>query len=198
MTATPEPQVSDDQRAVNSSSAARSRSALTALVADNDQQLARITALLNDLDVAQFTASEAPNDSIGGHVRHLLEHYDQLFHAQDGRVDYDERQRDARLEACPDNACRRIAAVREALPRLRPGPIRLAHGSQSPHDPRDNVLESSVERELHFLVSHTVHHMALIALFARRLGLTVPASFGVTPSTLNHRLQGGHPASDLP
>jgi hypothetical protein len=43
---------------------------------------------------------------------------------------------------------------------------------------------SSAERELQFLLSHTVHHYALIALMLRTQGYEPGAEFGVAPSTL--------------
>lgn len=45
---------------------------------------------------------------------------------------------------------------------------------------------STLERELQFLASHTVHHYALIALTLRAQGVTVGTDFGMAPSTLRH------------
>ena len=46
---------------------------------------------------------------------------------------------------------------------------------------------STVRRELIFLVSHTVHHYALIAVMLRHQAVGLPADFGVAPSTLRHQ-----------
>ena len=46
---------------------------------------------------------------------------------------------------------------------------------------------STIERELQFLASHTVHHFTVIALLLRLDGVEVDADFGVAPSTLHHR-----------
>ncbi|MEP0552783.1 MAG: hypothetical protein ABJE29_00430, partial [Balneola sp.] len=45
---------------------------------------------------------------------------------------------------------------------------------------------SSIRRELQFLVSHTVHHYALIGLILKTMDVEVPEDFGVAPSTLKH------------
>ncbi len=45
---------------------------------------------------------------------------------------------------------------------------------------------SSLGRELQFLVSHTVHHYALIAIASRMQGIWPKESFGVAPSTLKY------------
>jgi hypothetical protein len=46
---------------------------------------------------------------------------------------------------------------------------------------------STVRRELQFLLSHTVHHYALIAMICHRHQRPVESDFGVAPSTLNYR-----------
>ena len=46
---------------------------------------------------------------------------------------------------------------------------------------------SSVGRELQFLVSHTVHHSAMVAASCRVRGLPVSSDYGVAPSTQRHR-----------
>jgi hypothetical protein len=45
---------------------------------------------------------------------------------------------------------------------------------------------SSIGRELQFLLSHTIHHYALIALALRLQGYEPSAEFGVAPSTLQY------------
>jgi uncharacterized damage-inducible protein DinB len=47
-------------------------------------------------------------------------------------------------------------------------------------------VETTVGRELAFVLSHTVHHNALIAVMARTLGVPVPDLFGYAPSTIAH------------
>ncbi|NIP97468.1 MAG: hypothetical protein GWO24_30170, partial [Akkermansiaceae bacterium] len=44
-------------------------------------------------------------------------------------------------------------------------------------------------RELQFLVSHTVHHFAMIGGICRALGVALEDDFGVAPSTIRHRVQ---------
>jgi hypothetical protein len=48
------------------------------------------------------------------------------------------------------------------------------------------VSASSVGRELQYLVAHTVHHFALMAVALRTCGHRLPDEFGVAPSTLRH------------
>ena len=46
--------------------------------------------------------------------------------------------------------------------------------------------DSSASRELEFLLSHTVHHYALIGVICQLAGQTLPKDFGMAPSTLRH------------
>ena len=48
-------------------------------------------------------------------------------------------------------------------------------------------VPTSPGRELAFVLSHTVHHNALIRVMVKLLGADVPADFGYAPSTLAHR-----------
>jgi hypothetical protein len=48
---------------------------------------------------------------------------------------------------------------------------------------------STTGRELQFLVSHTVHHFAMIGGICRALEVEMEENFGVAPSTLRHRAQ---------
>ena len=44
-------------------------------------------------------------------------------------------------------------------------------------------VQTSLGRELAFVVQHTIHHAALIAVLLDILGVRVPADFGYAPST---------------
>ena len=48
---------------------------------------------------------------------------------------------------------------------------------------------SSVERELHFVLLHAIHHYAMMAEALRARGLAVPEGLGVAPATRGHRLR---------
>jgi len=56
------------------------------------------------------------------------------------------------------------------------------------NDAGENAWQiSSFGRELAFLLSHTVHHQALIAVICRQLNVPLAAEFGVASATLRHR-----------
>jgi hypothetical protein len=59
-----------------------------------------------------------------------------------------------------------------------------AHVIVSLEDEAPHWCASTVARELQFLLSHTVHHYALVALVLRLRGFEPGEEFGVAPSTL--------------
>jgi hypothetical protein len=152
-------------------------------------------AALTRMSPCQFGGSPREDVSpISAHFRHVIEHY-QAFLAglDDGRVDYDARPRDRRLEEDQEIAiatAEEIAIRLELLeerPRWRQVFINAASeaGLTDAHD----WTASTVGRELGFLLSHTIHHYALIRFLASDHGLTLERDFGVAPSTIRHRDQ---------
>ena len=165
---------------------------LPALVADNILLLEQLADVLGGLPPGAYDGGDdrCLGSSIGGHVRHCLEHYGSFFDGLDGGVlDYDQRARDRRLQVEVDAACSALRATAAALARrltfarLDRQVRVLAEGDESDGD----VTASSIGRELGFLLSHTIHHCALIAVMMRLRGLATPPGFGVAPSTLRHR-----------
>lgn len=129
---------------------------------------------------------------IGAHVRHVLEHYRMFLEGMvAGAVDYDARSRDRRLEVEPEAAVAAAEVVIGALgtiPATRlAAPITVTANVVRDGSSVPEWTGTTVQRELMYLLSHTVHHYALISLLARDLGVALPADFGVAPSTLAHR-----------
>lgn len=127
--------------------------------------------------------------SLGGHVRHCLDHFDALLLGHEhGIIDYDQRDRGTPIETDRRAALAAIARFSDRLPAAckdcDAGPIRVR--SLVAADGTAIESESSFERELVFVLSHTIHHNALIAAICRTLGISLPHGFGYAPSTLAH------------
>ena len=148
-----------------------------------------LAAVDDDLLSARSTTSRG--SSAGAHLRHVLECYRCFLGGRkSGRVDYDARQRERRIETCCEHAGAVIAEVVSGLESLRPAeirkPLEVRVDAAAWRDPENTWSRSSVARELQFLLSHTVHHYALIAMILRGHGFEPGADFGVAPSTLAH------------
>lgn len=125
-----------------------------------------------------------PRTSIGAHFRHNLEFARQLLSGiASGSVDYTARLRDERIAVDRDLAVRemrRVIAELRAIPVATLGTALSVRSDASP----ETWAASSVARELDFLLSHTVHHYALIAIRLGSYGIELPSDFGVAPSTI--------------
>ncbi len=154
--------------------------------------LRQTDCLLQSVDSTTYSAAVpvAFNGSIGGHVRHCLDHFLCLLRGFDsGLIDYDLRDRDERLERDPDFARTLVEALRMDLQQLD------ADLLDSPIQTRCEVSyrrgnspcsASSLGRELAYAIAHGIHHFALIAILARLQGVQIADGFGIAPSTLAH------------
>lgn len=142
---------------------------------------ARLIGKIEDLIYRQ-TADGA--GSIGGHFRHNLDFASAFLKGiTEGKIDYNRRERDLRVEENRLYAINRFALT---ICRLRNLPPEIFQKKVSVRSEIDAEVwhESGAMRELEFLHSHTVHHHALIAEKLNRLGVKVSGDFGVAPSTL--------------
>jgi hypothetical protein len=143
----------------------------------------------NDSYVRKLPA--AFNASIGGHYRHCLDHFRSLLDtAVAGDLNYDHRERGTLVESDRFAALNATCALREAYQQLSAGCLDrelavtcktsyAASGSQ--------VSQSTVGREIMYVVAHAVHHYALIGIMGGLMGMKMPAGFGVAPSTVKHQ-----------
>lgn len=154
--------------------------------------LEQALALADTLTPELYALPIAPvASSIGAHLRHSLDFVQAFLRGLDcGRIDYDARQRDERLERDPARAVevlRMLVARLDALPAGAGGrALVVRHEAGPAPEPDEGWHRTSVARELDFLASHTVHHFALVALALRLAGRDPGPELGVAPSTLIH------------
>lgn len=146
---------------------------------------------IESLDDELYRFSTAESASIGQHYRHIVDHFWALQAADlNGLVDYEQRHRGGTIEYS------RSCAL-EALQQInRWGNAKMSSDLQQPVTVRISTGEatyvttvSSFARELLFVCSHAIHHYAFIATIAQQRGQAVPASFGLAPSTCQHKKQ---------
>jgi len=168
---------------------------MNTLLAANISCLQQGIDLLGRMPV-EFYARKCPdvfNSSIGGHIRHNLDHYIAFVQGEPtGSIDYDARQREPGIEEDPLLAIEAMKVIREGLVgmanhnldgALR---IRMDDGGDS------TWSQTTLRRELQFLLSHTIHHYALVVSIATRYGISdFPAGFGIAPSTLHYMERKG-------
>jgi uncharacterized damage-inducible protein DinB len=159
------------------------------LAAGNSAFLGQGLDLIQRLTDEQYSTAPPTfyRGGVGAHFRHILDHYDSFLDGLGrGRIDYDARARDRSLETDRAAAVLKIREICRRLDDLEDGDGRRAlEATLLCGDPGQLVWSpTSVSRELQFLVSHTVHHYAVIAAILRPQGVEPGDDFGVAPSTL--------------
>lgn len=146
--------------------------------------------LIESLDDFQFSVpAENGNGSVGAHFRHVIDFVNCfVMGIESGRIDYNQRQRDLKIEINRSSAIDALIDLTEKLENL--GENCFDKRLQM-HLERGNFVseetawcETSFLRELEFVQSHALHHFALIATKLEVLGIPLPEHFGVAPSTL--------------
>lgn len=154
------------------------------------QSLNQSERLVQDLPPGVYARRvEALGGSIGGHLRHSLEHVEILLGALDsGEVFFERRSRDGRISEDPDIALETLRSLRARLQlELQRGRLDRAVTARSSlsGDLAQTVdLPSSLAREMVYVGLHYVHHLALVATAARLQGCAVDPDLGKAPATL--------------
>lgn len=156
------------------------------------ENLLQIKDLLGNITAAHYTTKPEilSGASIGQHVRHILEFYLLLVSGSfTGMVSYDKRKRDMELENDPELAIQTIARLLKGFDTLDMDfPVKL-EADYTAKGNSQNLINSSVGRELAYCIEHSIHHQALIkaALIALNLRNCTNEYFGVAYSTIRYR-----------
>ena len=162
------------------------------LIETNIRWLHQALSLLERIDDAAFATSPAGMEPhrAGAHLRHIIEFYQAFLEGVAGHhVDYDARPRNPEIErsrAAASASIRSVVHRLRACAQLRFDAILRVRMEDAPEEAGEPLMESSLDRELQVLSSHTIHHFALIAMTLRLHGVAVPGDFGMAPSTLRY------------
>ena len=159
------------------------------LIKSLSEEFFRGARLIGKLEESIYRQTITGTGSIGGHFRHNLDFANAfLTGIKEGKIDYNRRERDLRVEENRLYAIKRFALMicrlRNLSPEIFSGKVLV----NSEIDVRA-WHESSAVREFEFLHSHTVHHHALIAEKLIYFDLKAPTNFGVAPATLRFRAE---------
>lgn len=127
---------------------------------------------------------------LGPHLRHCLDHMATLLRGiDDGLIDYDGRDRDPELETDPARFLAALTVAEAGFGRLTSTDLdrRVQVIQQAASGVPPTPVDSTIERELVFVSSHTIHHLALMLHLARTADLDLPAELGVAFSTASYQ-----------
>lgn len=151
------------------------------LVRDNLSLLEQISTLVKQLDIALYP-------TVGPHFRHVIDHYSVfLSNLSIGTIDYDLRQRDTDSETCCDHLLGRVNKIVDQIANIgidASVPITVKCATCTVEDGKE--AKSTIGRELMFLHSHAVHHLAMISVKLEFAGVKIDPTIGLAPSTQRH------------
>lgn len=142
---------------------------------------------LMDNDVYCHISKPYMQSSIGQHIRHLIDNYLALQQGTNaGHVDYNWRRRGAAVETNKEIALTELEQLTLWLTNLTDESLSqnltlLSEVCLS--ETQSDFATSTLHRELIFVASHSIHHLAIIATSMRLQNLSVPDYVGLAPAT---------------
>ena len=129
------------------------------------------------------------NNTIGQHVRHIIELFQCLETGYDaGMVNYEKRRRDLLIETDKDFATRLLQEIFTNLSRTNKELVLEAMYDEHATEPI--TISTNYYREIAYNLEHTIHHMAMIRVGVNEVSaITLPEDFGVASSTVKYRKQ---------
>jgi hypothetical protein len=173
------------------------------LISSIQQTLEELNCVLRLMSDKQFSTPLRifSDSSVGMHARHIVEFYQCLLSqsAENQIINYDKRQRDLQLQTNLDYFTLTINSIIAQLENLDKEtlntPLPIVSGctiSTTSDDDGENAahINSSLGRELHYNLEHTIHHAAFIKIGILSLlpDAYLPKTFGVAPSTIRYNL----------
>ncbi len=164
------------------------------LVQSNIDILKQLVSALNYFEETHYQKQGiAKSSSIGMHMRHIIEFYQEFFLAcgttPHKDICYDARQRNLFLETSRKSALQELQTLEAEFNAMtlddKTMTLSVIVDAEAPLIP----LATSLHRELYHLLDHTIHHMALIKTLAQQQELTLNDDFGVAKATQKHQKQ---------
>ena len=129
------------------------------------------------------------NNTIGQHVRHIIELFQCLENGYDtNMVNYEKRPRDIAIETDKEFAGQLLQEIFKKLD--RPNKELVLEASYDEHSTEAITITTNYYREIAYNLEHTIHHMALIRVGITEVsGIELADDFGVASSTVKYRKQ---------
>ncbi|MFA9371841.1 MAG: DinB family protein [Labilibaculum antarcticum] len=153
----------------------------------------QLIALCRELSSQQYSAplDLLMNNSIGKHVRHIVEFYDLLKDSckGDGVLSYDKREHCKRTETEIKVAVDRFKDILKWLDEIDSDVALKLKVSYEKTPEEGFEIHTSLERELVYNIEHAIHHMAIIRIAIERefLDIKLDKHFGLAFSTIRFR-----------
>ncbi|MBO9564096.1 MAG: hypothetical protein J7621_15030 [Niastella sp.] len=127
------------------------------------------------------------NNTIGQHVRHVIELFQCLEKGYDrGVVNYEKRKRDLAIETDKALASSLLLEIHGGLGKNNKE--LTLEATYDDHSTEPITIATNYFREVAYNLEHTIHHMALIRVGLTEVTtITLPENFGVASSTVKYK-----------
>ena len=154
--------------------------------------LGQIVSICNQLTDDDFRKplKVLSNNSIGKHIRHIIEFYDLMMIGNEtGAVNYDNRSHDKVLEENRVMAIEKLNALGIEIPRFEKDQSLRMSANYSIDEEQPIEISTTLYRELQYNIEHAVHHMAIIkiALLNEFPEIQIAQGFGIAYSTIKYQ-----------
>jgi hypothetical protein len=129
------------------------------------------------------------NNTIGQHVRHIIELFQCLEKGYDhGIVNYEKRKRDLAIETDKELASHLLLEIHSGLG--KENKELTLEATYDDHAEMPISIATNYFREVAYNLEHTIHHMALIRVGLTEVAtVTLPEDFGVASATVKYKKQ---------
>lgn len=153
------------------------------------QQIHDLVAQLNESEYIEKLDLLSGN-SIGRHVRHIMEFFDILIDGHKlGVINYDHRMHSTEYETNCQAALKKLYELIKGMETLPLGVEMILEVSYEEVGTQSVQLKSSIDRELAYNIEHAIHHMAIIKMAVKNMfpQIRLADDFGVAYSTIRYR-----------
>lgn len=153
--------------------------------------LNQIFDLINQLSDEEYAAQLdlLNGNSIGKHVRHVVEFYDLLVKGAPGKhINYDQRKHEPLLEVNTAVTKEKIQFLIKQIDELNPKSDVILEVSYTNTEEDSVKVKSSLEREIVYNIEHAIHHMAIIKIAVMTVfpNMQLAENFGIAYSTVRY------------
>lgn len=153
--------------------------------------LQQLKVFLLQIDKESYTKSVKifSQSTLGMHTRHIIEFYQCLLNGEhQDVVNYDLRKRDLALET---NVAYTLETLEDLMLSLANLKNNYVFSMQVLLEDENNItrVQTNLERELLYLLEHTIHHMAILKMgcIVSFPNVEMDPDFGIAYSTLNYQ-----------
>ncbi|MGB0940828.1 MAG: DinB family protein [Marinomonas sp.] len=159
------------------------------VIKGNLEGLKQAKEIVERLSDSAYTQVYTPylQSSIGQHLRHIIDNYFTLIQGlENSHIDYNWRRRGALVEQSRQTALAELDELSNWLINLDEKDIEQKLSLVSEvclAETKSDFAQSNLHRELIFVASHSIHHIAIISMNMRLQEIKVPEHYGLAPAT---------------